>query len=193
MSKLIIIEGLDRVGKDTQVSLLIKHFRDRVFQKLHYSSLPFKDDVVQHTTYSKRLYDDMFKLMLSAKENNINAIFNRAHLGETVYSPLYRGYSGDYVFDIEKNYVNELREELYLITLVNDPHIVWSRDDGQSLSKNEEDIRAEVDGFQRAHRLSKIKNKLMLNIGIMGADDVSKIIVDFLSHSNTITGEDKQL
>jgi len=176
----------DRVGKDTQVGLIIKHFRDRVFQKLHYSSLPFKDDTEQHTTYSKRLYDDMFKLMLSAKENNINAIFNRAHLGETVYSPLYRGYSGDYVFDIEKNYVNELREELYLITLVNDPHIVWSRDDGNSLSKNEEEIRAEVDGFQRAHRLSKIKNKLLLNVGTMSAEEVLYIILDFLSHSNTI-------
>jgi hypothetical protein len=171
----------------------MKHFKDRVFQKLHYSSLPFKGDIEQHTTYSKRLYDDMFKLMLSAKEKNINVIFNRAHLGETVYSPLYRGYSGDYVFDIEKNYVNELREELYLITLVNDPHIVWGRDDGNSLSKNEEEIKAEVDGFRRAHRLSKIKNKLMINVGTASADDVLKIIVNFLSHSNTITGIDKQL
>jgi thymidylate kinase len=193
MSKFIIIEGLDRVGKDTQVGLLIKHYKDRVFQKLHYSSLPFKDDVEQHVTYSRKLYDDMFKLMLAAKTSNINIIFNRSHLGETVYSPLYRGYSGDYVFDIEKNYVSSLRENLYLITLVNDPQIVWSRNDGQSLSKNEEGIKAEVDGFQRAHRLSKIKNKLMLNIGTTGAEDVSKIIIDFLSHSNTITGEDKQL
>ena len=35
-------------------------------------------------------------------DTDINLIFNRSHLGETVYSPLYRGYSGDYVFDIEK-------------------------------------------------------------------------------------------
>ena len=31
---------------------------------------------------------------------DINLIFNRSHLGESVYSPLYRGYSGDFVFDI---------------------------------------------------------------------------------------------
>jgi thymidylate kinase len=193
MSKIIIIEGLDRVGKDTQVALIIKRLKDKVFHKLHYSALPFNDDTELHTSYSKQLYEDMFKLMLSAKENNINLIFNRAHLGETIYSPLYRGYSGDYVFDIEKEYVNRLRENLYLITIVNDPHIVWSREDGQSLSKNEEDIKAEVDGFQRAHRLSKIKNKLMLNVGTMSADDVSNIIIDFLSYDNFITGEDKQL
>lgn len=193
MSKFIIIEGLDRVGKDTQQNLIIKKLNNLVFHKIHYSSLPFNKDIEKHTSYSKQMYNDMFKLMLSAKENNINIIFNRSHLGETIYSPLYRGYSGDYVFDIEKNYVNRLREELYLITLINDPHIVWSRDDGKSFSKGEEDIKAEVDGFTRAHRLSKIKNKLIINIGASEADDISKIIVDFLSHSNTITGYNKQL
>jgi thymidylate kinase len=193
MSKFIIIEGTDNTGKDTQQNLIIEKLNKLVFHKVHYSSLPFKNDVEKHTEYSKKMYDDMFKLMMSVKDNDINIIFNRSHLGETVYSPLYRGYSGDYVFDIEKSYVNALRENLYLITLTNDPHIIWSRDDGQSFYKNEEGIKAEVDGFQRAHRLSKIKNKLMLNIGTMGADDVSKIIVDFLSHSNTITGESKQI
>lgn len=129
----------------------------------------------------------MFKLMISAKESYINAIFNRSHLGETVYSPLYRGYSGDYVFDIEKNYVDELRNELYLITLTNDPHTIWNRDDGKSFYKNEEGIRAEVEGFTRAHRLSKIKNKLMLNVGTASADEISNLIIDFLSHFNSTT------
>jgi thymidylate kinase len=193
MSKFIIIEGTDRVGKDTQQNLIIEKLHNLVFHKVHYSSLPFKNDLEKHTSYSKKMYDDMFKLMMLSKDSDINIIFNRSHLGETIYSPLYRGYSGDYVFDIEKQYVNALRENLYLITLTNDPHVIWSRDDGKSFYKNEEGIRAEVDGFQRAHRLSKIKNKLMLNIGTMSAEDVSKIIVDFLSHSNTITGEDKQL
>jgi thymidylate kinase len=193
MSKFIIIEGTDRVGKDTQQNLIIEKLHNLVFHKVHYSSLPFKNDLEKHTSYSKKMYDDMFKLMMLSKDSDINIIFNRSHLGETVYSPLYRGYSGDYVFDIEKQYANALRENLYLITLTNDPHIIWGRDDGKSFYKNEEGIKAEVDGFQRAHRLSKIKNKLMINIGTMSAEDVSKIIVDFLSHSNTITGEDKQL
>lgn len=193
MSKFIIIEGVDRVGKDTQIQLIIERLNSLVFHKVHYSSLPFKNDNEKHITYSRKMYDDMFKLMTSSKENNINIIFNRSHLGESVYSPLYRGYSGDYVFDIEQNYVNDLRENLYLITIVNDPHIVWNRDDGKSLSKNEEEIKAEIDGFQRAHRLSKIKNKLFLNVGTMSAYDISSIIIDFLSHDNIITGNDKQL
>lgn len=185
-SKFILIEGPDNVGKDTQQNLIIKNLSNFVFHKVHYSGLPFKEDVEKHTQYSKKMYDDMFKLMLSAKNDDISIIFNRSHLGETVYSPLYRGYSGDYVFDIEKNYVSDLREELYLITFINDPHIIWSRDDGKSFYKNEEGIKAEVDGFKRAHRLSKIKNKLLLHIGTMSSDDISKIIIDFVSSTNSI-------
>lgn len=187
MSKLIIIEGTDNVGKDTQQNLIIEKLNDLVFHKIHYSSLPFKTDVEKHFTYSNTMYDDMFKLMLSAKEKNINIIFNRSHLGEAVYSPLYRNYSGDYVFNIEKNYVDELRNELYLITLTNDPHTIWNRDDGKSFYKNEEGIKAEVEGFARAHRLSKIKNKLMLNVGTSSADEISNIIINFLSHFNSVT------
>jgi len=193
MSKFIIIEGTDNTGKDTQQNLIIEKLNDLVFHKMHYSSLPFKNDTEKHTSYSKQMYTDMFRMMMELKDKDVNIIFNRSHLGETVYSPLYRGYSGDYVFDIEKQFANALRENLYLITLTNNPQIIMSRDDGKSFYGNEEEIKAEVDGFNRAHRLSKIKNKLMVNIGTMSADDVSKIIIDFLSHENTVTGDPRQL
>ncbi len=193
MSKFIIIEGTDNTGKDTQQNLIIKKVNDLVFQKLHYSSLPFKDDEEKHISYSQKLYDDMFKLMIASKDKDINIIFNRSHLGESVYSPLYREYSGDYVFDIEKRYVKQLREELYLITLTNDPHTILKRDDGLSFYGNEEEVKAEIDGFNRAHRLSKIKNKLKIHLGTMSAEEVSNIIIDFLKHENTISGSPKQL
>ena len=199
MSKFIIIEGTDNVGKDTQQDLIIKNMSDYVFHKLHYSSLPFKEDKEKHATYSKELYETMFQLMMKSKlgnkkgDLNINLIFNRSHLGETVYSPLYRGYSGDYVFDIEKKFTKALREDLYLITLTNDPHTILKRDDGKSFYGNEEEVKAEVDGFSRAHRKSTIKNKLLVNVGTMSAIEVSNILIDFLGHENTITGDAKQL
>lgn len=193
MSKFIIIEGTDNVGKDTQQNLIIEKMNEYVFHKFHYSSLPFKDDKEMHANYSKKMYDDMFKVMMNCKDKDINFIFNRSHLGETIYSPLYRGYSGDYVFDIEKKYTNALREDLYLITLTNDPHTILKRDDGKSFYGNEEEVKAEVDGFKRAHRLSTIKNKLHIDVGTMSAIEVSNIIIDFLNEVNTITGEPKQL
>jgi len=193
MSKYIIIEGTDNTGKGTQQNLIIEKLNNLVFHKLHYSSLPFKDDKEKHIKYSTQMYDDMFKIMINNKEDNINMIFNRSHLGESVYSPLYRDYSGDYVFDIEKKYVDILRKDLYLITLSNDAHTILKRDDGKSFYGNEEEVKAEIDGFNRAHRLSKIKNKLLLNIGTMSADEVSNIIIDFLMHENSIIGNSTQL
>jgi len=199
MGKFIIIEGTDNVGKDTQQDLIIKNISEHVFHKLHYSALPFKDDKEKHATYSKELYESMFLLMMKSKlahqkgDTDINLIFNRSHLGETVYSPLYRGYSGDYVFDIEKKYTKALREDLYLITLTNDPHTILKRDDGKSFYGNEEEVKAEVDGFRRAHRLSTIKNKLHVDVGTMSAVEVSNIITEFLNHENIITGDNKQL
>ena len=193
MSKFIIIEGTDNTGKDTQQNLIIEKVNNLVFQKLHYSSLPFKDDKEKHISYSRKMYDDMFQLMMMSKDKDINIIFNRSHLGETVYSPLYRGYSGDYVLDIEKKYTKALREDLYLITLTNNPHTILKRDDGKSFYGNEEEVKAEVDGFKRAHRLSTIKNKLHIDVGTMSAIEVSNIIIDFLRQENTITGESKQL
>jgi thymidylate kinase len=199
MSKFIIIEGTDNVGKDTQQDLIIENMSDNVFHKLHYSALPFKDDKDKHSSYSKKLYETMFRLMMKSKlahkpgDLDINLIFNRSHLGETVYSPLYRGYSGDYVFDIEKKFTKALREDLYLITLVNDPHTILKRDDGKSFYGNEEEIKAEVDGFTRAHRKSTIKNKLLVNVGTMSAIEVSNILVEFLRHKNTVTGDCKQI
>tara|TARA_R110000803_G_scaffold63575_3_gene124278 strand:+ start:7316 stop:7927 length:612 start_codon:yes stop_codon:yes gene_type:complete len=199
MSKFVICEGPDNVGKTTQIDLIVKNLDTHVFHKLHYSSLPFKDDKEKHANYSKDLYETMFQLMMKSKlakqkgDLDINFIFDRSHLGETVYSPLYRGYSGDYVFDIESKYTTALREDLYLITLVNNPHTILKRDDGKSFYRNEEEVEAEVGGFRRAHRKSSIKNKLLLNIGTMSAIDVSKIISEFLGHENTITGNDKQL
>ena len=67
MSKFIIIEGTDNVGKDTQQDLIIKNMSEHVFHKLHYSSLPFKDDKEKHATYSKELYESMFLLMMKSK------------------------------------------------------------------------------------------------------------------------------
>tara|TARA_R100000734_G_C3299731_1_gene90503 strand:+ start:182 stop:775 length:594 start_codon:yes stop_codon:yes gene_type:complete len=193
MSKFIIIEGTDNVGKDTQQNLIIERVSNLVFHKLHYSSLPFRDDKDLHAKYSRKMYRDMFEMMMACKDKDINLIFNRSHLGETVYAPLYRGYSGDYVLDIEKDYVKALRENLYLITLTNDPHTILKRDDGKSFYGNEEEVKAEVDGFKRAHRLSKIKNKLHVHVGNMSAMDVSHLILSFLKHENSVTGEEEQL
>jgi thymidylate kinase len=179
----IILEAPDRVGKDTQIGLIIKELPDRVFHKMHYSALPFRDPA-KHIAHSSAQYEQMFEIMKGLKPTGINVIFNRSHLGESVYAPLYRGYSGDYVFDIEQRHIQDLRDNVYLITMVNSPDILITRDDGQSLYSNRDELVAEIDGFVRAHRKSQIKNKLLLDVGTMEPAEVAAIIKQFLTEAH---------
>jgi len=187
---IIIIEGTDRVGKTTQTNLLLEKFKDRgPFHKVHYSALPFKDKKT-HISYSKSMYADMFNMMKGLNVQGHNIIFDRSHLGESVYAPLYRGYSGDFVFDIENEYLSkDLAENIYLVTLVNDPSIILSRDDGKSFYKDEDGVKNEVNGFMRAHKMSSIKNKILITVGDETAEGVSKIITDFINEKEKIKCE----
>jgi len=152
---------------------------EQVFHKVHYSSLPFKEEA-KHVQHSTEMYSGLFRMIGALRPEGISVIFNRSHLGESIYAPLYRGYSGDFVFNIEAKHRDLIQADLYLITLVNDPDRILSRDDGKSLYKTREDVQADIDGFVRAHRKSLIKNKLLLDVGTMTPDEVSGIIMQFL-------------
>lgn len=177
-NKYIILEGPDNCGKSTQASLIIKNLDHLTFHKLHYSSLPFDSD--QSRYYSSIMYRQMFAMMEKLKFTKTNLIFDRSHLGESVYSDLYRGYSGDYVFDIENGYVNSLKNHLYLITLINNHNIIADRDDGKSTYSNTDDIETEVRSFMESHKKSNINNKLLVDVGNMDENEVNKMIVDFI-------------
>lgn len=178
----IILEGSDNTGKDTQQKLLIKAFDDKIFHGFHYSSLPFGDDVVKHHKYSAEMYEDMFQLMYENLSNeHRNLIFNRSHLGESVYSPLYRNYSGDFVFDIENKWIDKLKDHLYLVVLTNDPETVFKRDDGLSFYKDVEGVKKEVEQFERAYEMSNIQNKILINVGDKNKEEVNGTIVNFIN------------
>ena len=189
MSKYIILEGPENSGKSTQVKNLIENLSHLQFHKLHYSSLPFKNDTKKCQEYSLKLYSNMFKMLKELKTKDVNFILDRSHLGESVYSPLYRGYSGDYVFELESKYVDKLRDELYLITLVNDVDTLYDRNDGKSLYENKEQLSAEINGFEIAHRKSNIKNKLLINTSNMNPIQIRNIILDFIKTASTTNEE----
>lgn len=89
-------------------------------------------------------------------------IFDRAHLGEAVYAPMYRNYSGNYVFELEAHYGLEARSELRMILLVEDfdiaKHFV---DDGESLGPIEKRVE-EQERFIEAFHRSSIKDKKII-------------------------------
>ncbi len=113
MTKLVFgIEGLDRLGKST----LIQGIRQKLgyYEVVHFSK-PEKLEAYRQAsdrdlllagvpTESQQVYqyqrESFLNSMLMAR-SGARIIFDRWHIGEAVYAPMYRGYSGDYVFQQE--------------------------------------------------------------------------------------------
>ena len=173
----------DNVGKGTLITNIKNHFSNFTLHQLHYSNVKHntKERTIQ---YSTKLYREMFQLMVEVSKNNkTGVICDRSHLGEMAYGPLYRGYSGEYVLDIEKEYHNYLPiwDNLSLITLIDKPENVLARDDGLSFSINLDKKTQEIDLFIKAHKQSTIKNKLLLDISTHDEAQAIDAVVTFIN------------
>jgi len=138
-----IFEGLDRTGKGTQIQNLKRYLEEKgqLCHVVHYSNI--KGDSIE--IRSKQYYQEMFGLIKFATYNNINLILDRAHGGETVYSPIYRNYSGDYVFEIESGFGNRVLQNIRLFVFIDKPENLINREDGESftieLEKKQDEIK----------------------------------------------------
>ena len=129
-----LLEGIDHLGKDTLVARIQNRLGYHLV--LHYTK-PLALDCYATGPSPERMYQEssfctMFEVLRDLRTSKV--ILNRTHLGEAVYGPLYRGYSGDYVFDLERRYELQKLTDIRLILLTEDfesaGHFV---DDGQSL------------------------------------------------------------
>lgn len=165
MHNVIAIEGIDRLGKST----LIEGIQDVAgyYQVIHFSKpkrLAAYDntgDVEGVPRANLQLFhyqQESFRNSMLLARSGARIIFDRWHLGEVVYSPMYRGYSGEYVFDFERaHHLDSASVQLILLTedFGISRHFV---DDGQSLGtidKREEEQNRFIEAFHR----SIIKNK----------------------------------
>ena len=178
-TKLIIIEGPDRVGKSTLIENIKSNFTDRQFLYMHFGKPPVKNSL----GYNMKLFNKMFMSMQYNAKHNIDTIYDRSHIGECVYGPLYRGYEGYYIFDLEKMYMKDLKSNLYLITLYDNAEVLLSREDGDSFT-NEQALKIkECNLFISAHNKSNIVHKLLLNVNGMSKDEVSTICSEFINNA----------
>lgn len=183
---LIVVEGVDRVGKDTQIKNIKREFsKDGIlFHEVHYTADIVKDMLpVGSFNASLKYYGDMFFLMKSMAYAGVSSVFNRAHLGEYVYAQKYRGYNGEYVFDLEKDALRQFKmisREIKLVVFVDDPERLVLREDGESLGKSIENKTEECDRFKTAFEMSNIKRKLLIDIRDKGPSEVWTEVEDFL-------------
>ena len=170
----IIFEGIDNVGKTTQIQKIQKYLYDKPIHKLHYSN--FKDLNKNILDYSKQVYNQMVDLLNNDK---YNLILDRAHLGEYVYGKKYRNYTDEeceYVFELEK----KIKCDVRLIVLIDSSNGSLLRDDGLSLSIKKIDRLEEIERFKIAFKKSNIKNKILIDIKNKSINDVYNIIINFL-------------
>jgi len=170
----IIIEGPDNVGKSTQIRYIKNYFNTVHF--LTYSSGFVKQSSDKaYIAYSRRMMEVQYDTFEFNESINVSSICDRAHIGETVYSPIYRGYSGDFVFEYEKDIKNQ-----YLIVYLDTPANLIKRDDGLSFSTELDKKQKEIDGFIRGFNMSKIKNKKIIYITGKNEHQVQNETISFI-------------
>lgn len=164
----IIIEGVDALGKSTQIQKIKEEFEKQGISVhiLHYSNIKaFGNDNKKIREASYKQYRDMLKLAnYAASEDSMALILDRSHIGESVYSPLYRNYNGDFVFEEEKTFLwQDNLKRIKLILFTDEVEAIIKRDkernDGQSFSLDPEMKKKELALFDKAFEKSILNKK----------------------------------
>ena len=193
----VLFDGIDNTGKTTQIQKLVSYLANKnmISTVCKYSKFD-KLDKKKEEKFYKRFYKDYFDKVSSwpdkivpdpayIAEDNIhyiqdnNLILDRGHISEAVYAPMYRSYSGDYIWDLEKCLENKYNT--YLIILVNSVEKAIEREDGLSLSNGDADkISIEISKFVEAYKKSCIPNKVIIDINGYNIEEVFAQIIKFL-------------
>ena len=187
-----MIEGIDRIGKGTLIGnlqrilgyhLVIHYEKPKLLDYYQYTissrNLDFTDTQINQTAlreYQYHSFVNMFKLFTS----NVPVICDRAHLGEIVYSPRYRGYSGEYVIELESTAreLHNYQEPKLVLLTTSDFSMI--QDDGMSFdfSKKEEEQADFIAAFER----STIRDKILIDVadgngGFKDADFIARQVI----------------
>ena len=174
-----IFEGIDNVGKSTQISKLNKVLASKSRWPLNIHCTNFGDKSLD---YSISYYNKLIKEVIWLSDRDIyDVILDRSWLGENVYCPMYRNTSGDYVFELERKLI--LPNDKYgfrLITMIDSSLNVLDREDGASFSTDSDMKSLEIKLFKETHEKSFIKHKLLVDIANLDEHDVWNLIELFL-------------
>lgn len=182
---------MDNCLKDTLIQRIRTHLSPKT-QVLKFSNPPKL--IKEPEEFQKIHFQDMFDLIeLTLSHGSRNLILNRAHLGEYVYSPIYRGYDGSWIFDMEESFLNNTEkygDKIRLFLLYDsDNEQLGYREDGKSFSKlNNKRLDFERKRFKLAFEECKIPKKFKFDLSnytqknhqLAGEIDVDSILNQML-------------
>ncbi|KPM48335.1 hypothetical protein [Jiulongibacter sediminis] len=164
---ILFFEGMDNCLKDTTINSL-RGILIQPTQVIKCSAPPKSAKNLED--FQKTFFADLFDLVYSQLTKGRNLFLNRAHLGEVVYSPIYRGYSGSWIYELEHQFLEKMsekeRNEVFLILLFDsDVASLITREDGKSFSQRKSDLlENEIQLFKEAFAKSKLEKKIAFDL-----------------------------
>ena len=197
--KLIILEGPDRLGKNSLLKNICDHYNYDNIMIRHFGKPPkelIQDESIKYQfgvfiNESNLIHNFVRNVFRSSYYDNI-IIWNRSHLGEYVYSQMFRHVDPIYVkrrlLEYERFYLNcrdsKSKFKMYLITLSADPEFILNKEDGQSFSRNLEEKTREMQLFKEVHKFSLIKSKLLIKVDdngkFRGKEEIFNEVINFI-------------
>jgi thymidylate kinase len=157
----LIVEGIDHVGKTTFINNFRKEYQNSIV--IHSSKPLTKNNPEQ---FQQNYFLTGFNLINSVLQNDNNdwLIFDRFHLGECVYGPLYRNskFENGLQYEILLNNLN-LNSHLILVLLKCNTLDIrcsdsFAFDDSYAAAQKEQNL------FLKAFELSKIEKKYIIDV-----------------------------
>lgn len=170
MGKFIVVEGMDRCGKDTLIKGLRKLIQNPRILDHHSTSPPKGVDALE---WSRIYYWSILYLSRALQVLGWDVIANRCHIGETVYGPIYRQTDPEFIWEQEKDYLD--LDNTWLIVVVDNGLSLMRRDDGLSNESSITEFNQVRDAFTSSFHKSAIKNKILINISDDGWPDPKTI------------------
>ena len=157
----IICEGQDCTGKSLLISELGIHFYN--VETVHFG-FPQGNTIEEKLHWQKMDFIKQFQNSERIHTYGGNLLWDRSHIGEWTWAQKYRNYKPTWIWDLERLFDFDKRDDVYLILMYAEPEFLVKVDDGKSFSNKLEDKEHEFLLFQEAFQLSSIKNKLPLKV-----------------------------
>lgn len=141
-----VVMGIDRVGKDTFIEYNLPDYR-----LTHLSKPPEGEDPLR---FSKAEYCDYF---LDLKKSD-KVVYNRGHIDEFVYAPMYRDYGTYWLEIMEQEFAPDVNNTWFVLLLSRNFSVM--EDDGQSLDYERRQEEQEL--FEKYFDRSRVANKMKI-------------------------------